>query len=217
MGAIRKVGGRIRRMLVGALGGEVPPRRPLLQAPKPATKKAAAAPAPAAAKDKSSPVLTLLQSMLMDGDYATFNKAWSHASAGGNDPSLQERLLALRAEAQLAEGDHSGARETAQALINRHDSPLGRYFLGQSHFLLGEYEHCITSLQACLYAMPTQADAAYLLADAAVLIGQPETAWRTLEQLARVLAPRAHLAGDGQPGDRPVRLHAHDGCAAVRA
>jgi tetratricopeptide (TPR) repeat protein len=136
--------------------------------------------------EASSPIFTLLRNLVINGERRAFKMAWFRALRAGSGLSLSARLHALRAEVELTRGNHHGLMRSAGALIDRCKSPQGHFYRAQSLFLRGDYDGCVSSLRHFRQLNSRYPDAAYLLAEALVLIGDRKSAWKALEEVGRV-------------------------------
>lgn len=86
----------------------------------------------------------------------------------------------------LSQGDHERAQVAARKLARFSTRSLGAFYLANSLFLLGRFAECRAELTAFLKSNPYHPDAVYLHAQALVMLGDREAAWRGLEELATV-------------------------------
>lgn len=89
------------------------------------------------------------------------------------------------AATELACANHEGVMAVTQEMVATDNVTTGFYYQAQSLFVRGEYSQALQALQLLNYTRPNHADGVYLLCDVAERIGDPELAWRALEQLMK--------------------------------
>jgi Flp pilus assembly protein TadD len=130
-------------------------------------------------------VTKLLKDILMDGEYEVVKKTWTKAFEDARSPIDSVALLSLRAEYELAQGNHDDLRAVANRMINEHRSSLGRFYLAQSHYIRGQYDHATKELSTLLFGSPGNPNAIFLLAEIADRTGQKEMGWKALEEITK--------------------------------